>query len=195
MEQVAARYAGALLSLSQSDEEARCDGEVLQQFAAMLEESGELREFVESPVLPGEAKKSVLKELAPPEATKNVMNCLFLMVDKNRANLLAQVSSSFWQQWRQRSNMVLVKVRSAEALRGEEIERIREQFKARYSAQEVLVQTELCPQLMGGMQIQVGDRLLDQSLAGRLQGLRQAIAQQLKNNGTVHSDAVPDDRK
>ena len=71
-----------------------------------------------------------------------------------------------------------VEVTSAVPLTNEEVERIR-QFVADIIKKEVVVVPQVDEDILGGVIIQIGDRLLDGSTRARLEGMRKQIKSEI----------------
>lgn len=173
-------YAAALLALAETPADARRCGEVLGEYAAAFEENALLRRVLHNPVLPRAFKKQVLTRIIAGDAPQTVLNCVRLMVDKGRIGLLPGVAVEYERQRAVLEGTLVIRIHSAVPLSGEETQRVCALFSARYGASGTRVETVLDPKLIGGIRVQVGDMLYDQSLAGRLSGLRRAIGEELQ---------------
>lgn len=179
MEAVEKSYAAALLALAEDPAEAERFGEVLDAYAAAYAGSAPLRSFLLNPVLPRGAQKDALARLAPPNAPQKALNCLYLMVDKGRIALLPAVAAAYHSQRAAANDTLIIHVRTAAPLDKGQEEKLCAHFAALHGAAKAVVETVLDPGLIGGIRVQVGDVLYDQSLFGRLEGLRRAVGEQL----------------
>lgn len=172
----AASYAQALLALAETPAEAGRFGKALEGCAELYEASAALRDFLRDPTLPRAAQKDALARLAPEDTPQMVLNCLWLMVDKGRTGLLPQVAEAYRQHKAQLSNTLVINVCTPMPLSEEETGRICRFFARRFGSANAVVEPFIDPHLIGGIRVQVGDMLFDQSLFGRLKGLERAIA-------------------
>ena len=179
MEAVEKSYAAALLALAQNPDEAGRFGQVLDTYAAAYADSAPLRGFLLNPVLPRSAQKDALAKLAPPDAPQTALNCLYVMVDKGRIALLPAVAKAYHSQLAAANDTLIIHVRTAAPLDKGQEEKLCAHFAAQHGAAKAVVETVLDPGLIGGMRVLVGDVLYDQSLFGRLEGLRRAVGEQL----------------
>lgn len=90
----------------------------------------------------------------------------FHMLDGIVAELEAMVA--------RRSNLVLAHVRSAVPLTPDERKRLEEQLMQRFG-NDLEADYEVDPSLIGGVIVRVGDQVIDGSLAGKLNALRERL--------------------
>lgn len=178
MKQVAASYAGALLALAESPAQAQTFEDALDAFTALYKGSTPLREFLCNPVAPRAAQRDILARLAPPSVPQSVLNCLYVMVDKGRIAQLPQVAEAYRRHLAVLTGTLLIHVYSPNALDETETQRICEVFTKRFGAADASVEVSIDSQLIGGVRVQIGDILFDESLQGRLKGLERAIHEQ-----------------
>ena len=172
-------YAAALLACAENPAQAMQFSEALDGFSKAMETSDELRVFLLNPVLPREAQKNVLKSLALPDADEKLLNFLYLLMDKGRIAQLPEISREYRRQHNKMRGCLVITVRSAAPLPDSEYAKIRSHFAENFGAQDACVEPITDPHLIGGVRVQVGDMLYDNSLWGRLEGLRRTIGEQL----------------
>jgi ATP synthase F1 delta subunit len=73
------------------------------------------------------------------------------------------------------SSNVTVKVSSAVPLTKEEQAALRKRLHARFS-QDLSLSFEVEPSILGGVVVKVGDKIIDGSVKGRLEALKQTLA-------------------
>ena len=174
-----ASYAAALLATTENPPQATVCGDTLLDYARAMETSPLLRRFLLDPALPKAAQKDVLAQLAPPGMPQNLLHLLWLLADKGRLALLPKISVEYRRQRASLAGGLLLWVRTARPLDDNEIDKIKRCFMAQYGAQDAVLEIVLDPGLIGGVRIQVGDTMYDQSLFGRMEGLRRAIGAQI----------------
>ena len=96
------------------------------------------------------------------------------LADHARLRLLPEVATLFDQYWREEESRLLVRVSSAICIDDAQLEQIRRALKRRFR-REIDIETHLDPLLLGGLQIQVGDKLIDASVRGRLDRLAHTL--------------------
>ena len=112
------------------------------------------------------AIETVMAELSP-----LVRNMVSLLVTKGLVDTVGDLRSAYVGLLDQHRGRQRVQVTTAEPLEPEELERIT-QFVSRLVKREVVVSTDTDDTILGGVVIQIGDRLLDGSVRSRLDALR-----------------------
>ena len=119
---------------------------------------------------------STLESLLPSEAPVELRNTLRLMVQDGSIQLVDQLGDALAQVSSGRmAAPTKAEVTSAVALTPDEQAQLRRSLAARYG--EGLTFTfSVDPALMGGLRVRVGDRLIDTSVATRLQSMRETLS-------------------
>jgi len=169
------RYAKALLDLAR--EQGELD-RVLRDVGSLYDawkESAELREILQSPVIPRAALKSVLDALMERlETARIVRNTVYLLADKGRLNHIEQVFKAVGEVAEAETGRVRVEVTSAKPLSDEYCARLTEKLQRVTDRQVVLVKNE-DPTLIGGVVTRIGDQIFDGSLSNQLSELRETL--------------------
>lgn len=171
-------YAEALMSLAQSNDLTQRLGEDVAALLNLLEESGELRQFLTSPVVSAENKKAVLQQIGGEELHPFMKNFLKILVDRRRIVFLEGICKHYQALLRKLNQAVLAEVASAVELTDAQKQAVREKVIAMTSANQVELNTKIDPDLIGGVIIKVGSQVVDASLRGQLRriGLRLSSA-------------------
>ncbi|HEY9798528.1 MAG TPA: ATP synthase F1 subunit delta [Leptolyngbyaceae cyanobacterium] len=171
-------YAEALMSLAQSNDLTQRLGEDVAALLNLLEESGELRQFLASPVVSAENKKAVLQQIGGEELHPFMKNFLKILVDRRRIIFLEGICKHYQALLRKLNQAVLAEVASAVELTDAQKQSVREKVIAMTSANQVELNTKIDPDLIGGVIIKVGSQVVDASLRGQLRriGLRLSSA-------------------
>ncbi|MEZ4861858.1 MAG: ATP synthase F1 subunit delta [Caldilineaceae bacterium] len=114
---------------------------------------------------------SVIPNDAPPE----LQNTLKVMVEEGTIGLVDQLGSALAQVASGHSAPKKASVTSAVALSAEEQEQLRRSLLAQYG-DDLVFDFAVDPSLMGGLRVRVGDRLIDTSVATRLQAMRETLS-------------------
>jgi F-type H+-transporting ATPase subunit delta len=165
-------YAEALLASASRQNVAQPLGEELVQFVGgVLEAAPEIESFLASPVVGKKAKASVL-DAALPGRVSDLMRGLFTVLSQNgRLYLLRGIATIYAQLLDERAGRIPVKVSSAVALSESQKLALMAALAGILKDQPVLVE-RVDPDLIGGLVIQVGDRVIDTSVRTRLLSLR-----------------------
>ena len=94
---------------------------------------------------------------------------------RGRIEQLPRVAAEFRRLDDQRNNIVHATVTSAAPLEADEVEAIRSRLEG-LTGSSVDLETSVDADLLGGVVVRVGDRLIDGSVRGRLERLRNQLA-------------------
>ncbi len=169
--EVAEPYAQALMSLAQSQNLTESVGETFRSLETLMEESPEFKEFVANPVIKGEDKKAVLKQVMGEDANPYLINFLMLLVDKRRIIFLQQIVGQYLSLLRELNKVALAEVISAKELSEAQRNAVVDRVKGITNARDVELKTSIDPDLIGGVIIKVGSQVIDASLRGQLRRL------------------------
>ncbi|MGF1522922.1 MAG: ATP synthase F1 subunit delta [Leptolyngbyaceae cyanobacterium] len=168
---IADPYAQALMSLAKEQQLVDRFGEDAQAILEALSSSEDFQQFLANPLIDGEAKKGVLQQVAGNDVHPTFINFLKLLVDKGRILFLEAVLKQYQMLLRQLRKTVLAEVTAAVELSDEQKNRIRDRVKAMTDAEQVDLEVDLDPDLLGGVIIRVGSQIVDASLRGQLRRL------------------------
>jgi len=170
------QYANAMADIAMAQGAAEKTAEQLVGFGALYAESAELRNFLASPAVAGEAKHRVIgKLLARVGGSKIVQNFLFVVADHQRTHVLPEMIEAFQQVIRQRQGILEAQISSAVELN--KAQKAEMEFTLeRLTGKRVEAKFSLEPKLLGGAVVRVGDTVYDGSLRSRLNELRARLA-------------------
>ena len=171
----AGEYARALLDLAQEQGREQPLQEELSALAELGRTVERLDEFLTSPAIAAAAKLRALRQALGERLSPLTWSFLAVLLRNERGGLLGEVAGRFTKLRRVRAGAVDVTVSSAvpldEPLREELARMLREAMKA-----EPVLELKVDESLLGGLRVQVGDRVVDASLATVLGRMRSALA-------------------
>jgi F-type H+-transporting ATPase subunit delta len=170
----ARRYAEAAFDVARNSGSLDDWEEQLAAIAAILADPALNRAFT-SPVVPRERKEEMI--LGPfPEMEAQVRNFLVLLVRQDRLNLLPDILTTFRARLNEHRGIQVVEVITAEPLEPADRDQVAARL-AQHLGHQVVIETRVDPNIIGGLVARVGDKVLDGSVRGRLDRLRAALAQ------------------
>ena len=129
---------------------------------------------VGSPAVPLATRLEIVRQLLEARITPGALRLVSLLVERGRVSALPRVSERFNGLLNSHRGVVEATVTSAAPLTADETAAIRSRVEA-MAGSAVELTTEVNPDLIGGLTIQVRDRLLDASIRGRLERLRDQL--------------------
>jgi F-type H+-transporting ATPase subunit delta len=112
--------------------------------------------------------------LSDPEPLIN--DFLRLVIERGRPHLLLHVADAFQAVQDRYAGVLAVQVETAIALTPAQHDRLAAAL-ARLAGAQVRLEVEVKPELIGGVRVRLGDRLLDGSVEGRLERLAELVSQ------------------
>ncbi len=171
---VVSTYAEALFEAARERGELEGVLEDLQEFVEALGESEELRLFFYGGQVPEREKRRAIDAL-----TERMMlptrNFLKILSDNGREEILEEVVLRYEKLVKEHLGRVEVEVTTAVELSDEELERIKERLGRSLEGREVILQTSVDPNILGGAVFRFGGRMVDSSVRGRLASLREEM--------------------
>lgn len=170
-------YASALMSLAQSRNLTEEFGNDVRSLLELLDNSAELKNFLDSPVVRPQDKKAVLQRISGDQVNPLLRNFLMLLVDRGRILFLQGIGQQYLVLLRKLNQTVLAEVTSAHPLTEAQQNTLTEKVKAMTNARSVEIAATVDPNLLGGVIIKVGSRVVDASLRGQLRRIGMKLAQ------------------
>ena len=170
-------YAQALMSLAQQNNLTDQFGDTFRSLSTLLTESKDFRDFVLNPVIKAEDKKAVLQQVLGSDANPYLVNFMMLLVDKRRIVFLEPIVEQYLNLLRKLNQTVLAEVTSATELSEAQQQSLVEKVKAIAEARDVELKTSIDPDLIGGVIIKVGSKVIDASIRGQLRRISVSLNQ------------------
>ncbi len=167
-------YAEALFEAAREREELEEVVDDLQEFVDALRENEELRLFFYGGQVPEREKRRAIDALTEDMAL-SARNFLKVLSDNGREEILEEVLVRYEDLVKEHLGRVEVEVTTAVELSEEELDRIRERLGSVLEGREVILQTRVDPDLLGGAVFRFGGRMVDSSVRGQLASLREEM--------------------
>ncbi len=147
--------------------------ESLSDFATAIEQTPELRAVLRNPQVESSAKASILSDLAGDDEPL-FKNFLLLTAEKGRAGELEEIAKEFERLMAREEHRLAVELTTARELTDDEAQKIVDQIE-KAAGRTVEATRSVDPALLGGIVLQAGSYLVDASVRGRLERLRQTL--------------------
>jgi F-type H+-transporting ATPase subunit delta len=172
---LADRYAAALFDLADERKALDAAAGELQSLRAMLRESADLRRLIRSPVLSREAQAKGIAAIAGKSDFSPLMgNFLGLLAQNRRLFALPEMIERFLARLAERRGEVTAHVVAAQELTQEQRTAVHEQLRKAVGT-KVALDVAVDPNLLGGMVVRLGSRMVDASLKSKLNRLQLAM--------------------
>ena len=167
-------YAGALFEAARERGELEEVLSDLEEFVAALHESEELRLFYYGRQIPERQKRRAIDGLTEGMKTQ-ATNFLKVLVDNGREKILEEVLGRYEHLVKEHLGRIEVGVTTAVELSEEQLDRLKGRLERVLEGREVVLETNVDPELVGGAVFRFGGRMMDGSIRGRLESLREEM--------------------
>ena len=174
MEEIAEVYSRSLFEVAMEQGDLDRMHEELAAFADAMNDSNDLRVFFFSPYFTSQEKKEGISKLLE-GADENFVRFLELLAERHRMPAIFRIRRAFDDLWREENKLLPVTVTSAIELDSGLVDGIGKRIEEQ-TGQRVELSSEVDPDVLGGLVLQVGNMVLDASVRNRLDQLRKSVA-------------------
>lgn len=167
---LARRYSQALFEISSQTSLDSVDNE-LRDLTKLIEENADVKNVLLHPHISLSLKKSIMEKLLGEEFGELTRRFFYLLIDRKRENLLPLIQREFTRLADEARQVVEAKVASAIELSASQLENLKQSIK-RMTGKDVRIISEVRAELIGGVLVQVGDRVMDGTVAHALNRMR-----------------------
>ena len=172
---LAGRYATALYDLAEAGRVIDDVAADLARLGQMIDESDDLCRFVRSPVMSRHDQIKAVDTLATKAGMQDLTRKFVCTVASNRRLfVLHQMIAAFHTYVADRRGSIAAEVMSAKELTEQQISALKDTLK-QATGTSVSVKTSVDPDLLGGLVVRLGSRMIDTSLRSKLTRLRLAM--------------------
>ena len=127
--------------------------------------------YLANPVWNLDSKREALSEVARKlKLDKETLNCLDIVAANGRFGELLPILEEFQHIWYRKNGYVEVSVQSAQALSNAQEKSLTANLEKMLS-KKVVVNYEICPEILGGLIVKFGSSMIDDSIRGKLNRL------------------------
>lgn len=170
----ARRYAGALFGLAQDRNELQQVATSLNAVAQVTSASAELMTVLHHPRITQARKKEILAHVFGGQVNTDVEHLLLMMVEKDRATIIPNVAAQFNRLMDNHLRETDAEATSAIPMTPEQESALLERLQA-VTGMSVRLKTRVDANILGGLIIRIGDKLIDASVATQLQSMKDCL--------------------
>lgn len=169
----ARRYAEAAFGVAMRDDTLAVWRSELELAVGLAADERALK-VLANPAIPGERRAEVLTALLDERVSRPVLNLVQLLLRRGRIEELPRVAAEFRRLDDERQGITHAIATSAAALTPDEVRALTARLEES-SGGRIELDVKVDPSLLGGLVVRVGDRLIDGSVRGRLERLRNQL--------------------
>jgi F-type H+-transporting ATPase subunit delta len=172
---VASRYAKSLIDLSQEQNSLEAVNGDMVFFRKTLKANTELKAVLSNPIISQSKKLSILTEIFSGKVSQLAIEFFKLLINKGRGEVLYATAQEFVNLYNIKKHITKAKVVSAAELSEANKQTLLAELKTAIGG-EVVLETKVDPELIGGFVLTVGDTQLDTSVQGALYKIKKNFA-------------------
>ena len=173
---VARNYAEALLALARKAGDVPGWGRMMQEVADAVANDAQLRTFLESPRVPAERKNAALGRAFQDRYPRLLVRFLQALISKGRQRQIGAVAREYAALVDEAAGRVHAQVTLARAPSDDERAAIGAALSRRLGL-EVVPHVAVRPEILGGVVVRIGDRVMDGSVRRKMGRLRQQLTE------------------
>jgi F-type H+-transporting ATPase subunit delta len=176
--QVASRYAKSLIDLAEEQSSVEAVKADIESFVNVTSKSSELRAVLKNPIIGIDKKQAIVTQLFGGNSSKVVLAFFNIVISKGRSEILYATAKEFMNEYNRRKGVLTAVVTSAAPLTEDQKSKI-SAIVVDATKKQIVLETKVDPELIGGFILNVGDRQIDTSIASSLTKLKKEFAQKV----------------
>jgi len=168
---IAAPYARALFDFSVEKNIMHQITADFQNLDIFLEETPELLEYLNNPIVKQEVKRGILTKTLKSQLNTDTFNFLMVLVERDRINLLTSVIDAYLELIYQTASIKMIEVSTASAFTNLQKDTLIQKLKELTNAREIRLVINVDPSLIGGFLIKTESKVIDFTVKNQLQKL------------------------
>jgi len=171
---IADRYANALIELGEKYNQLDMYNSDLGLISATLESHKDLTKFLEHPTIPIGDKKEIIENIFKEAVSSNILNTIKLLLDRNRMFVFPSIASHYTELLNKKRNITIAEVFTAIVIDEEIKNRVKSQLEKLFN-KNITLEHKIQPDIIAGMVVKVGDRVIDGSIKARLENMKKQM--------------------
>ena len=176
--QLSSKYAQALYELAKAEDRLEETREELVTVSETIAGHRELAILMYNPLVPVQAKKETIKTVLGDEMSGLVCKFLWLLLDKRRETLLSGIVTEYQKLINQGQNVLEAEVITALPLSVIEKQVLSDKLR-KVTGKRILLKVCIDKNIIGGIIVKIGDKLIDGSVARQIKTLEAALMEDL----------------
>lgn len=173
---IASRYAKALFDLAQQQGKTEAWEGELQALAAVIVATPELSDVLTHPEVPLARKEALVNRAFAGQVSREVLALLFLLIRRGHEPDIRAIHTIYVKLWNAARKVMPVTVTTAAPMSEAQADALSRTLSGRLGA-TVTLHRKLDPEILAGMVVTIGDRVIDASARATLERLRLALAE------------------
>lgn len=175
-EVIYSKYSQAMFDIASEQKKLDEFGSQLKAVRDGMQENPDLWKFICHPLVQANVKKDTLKQIFSGDVSPLVMQFLYVMIDRRREAAIILAIDGFIDLARAAQGIEVAKIRVVKPLAAQEEAKLLAGLEA-MTGKKIEPLYYMDPSIIGGVVVQIGDRLIDGSLRRQLQDMKHSLLQ------------------
>lgn len=173
---IARNYAQALLEVAKGDlNKQDLFQKEVKEINELILKNEEIKKFITNPVISKDEKKKFVETLRQ-SVSFEIMNFLYLLIDKQRFNILSAIQDELTKLVNKAKGIVIAEVSGVSEIDSNTLEKLREKLENILGkGEKILIKSKIEPDLIGGLKVRINDLVFDGSIKGRLENIKRRL--------------------
>jgi len=173
---LASRYAHALYDFSLEMGNLENVYHDIRQIEKIVTAHKELKNILESPIVPKDKKQNIIKEIFQKEVNETTFRFFILIIKKNRIPQLLMICRQFIKIYYKNHHIKEAFITSAQPLSEEKVDYLKN-YLEKDAPYTVVLHLTVDPKIIGGIIIKIDDRYYDASIQTKINKLKMEFSQ------------------
>lgn len=179
---LASRYAKSLIDLAIEKGQLEKVYADMQWLQGVAKSNRDFVNLLRSPIIKADTKKKIIEAVTKGKVSEMTAGFNALLITKGRESYLPEIVNAFIASYKVHKNIHTIKLTTASPVSDSVKTAIVNQVKKSAGIENVELEEKVDADLIGGFVLQIGDQLVDASIAYDLR----AIAKQFENNDFIY---------
>ena len=179
---LATRYAKALIDLAIEKDQLEQVFADMKWLQSVCKTNRDFVNLLRSPIINAETKKKIIEAIIKSSVSPMTLGFVTLLATKSRESNLPEIVNAFISSYKSKKNIQTIMLSTATEVGDSTRQAIINQVKKSGNFEHVELEEKIDPDLIGGFVLQIGDKLVDASIAYDLK----AISKQFENNDFIY---------
>jgi F-type H+-transporting ATPase subunit delta len=178
-------YAQTLFELSEESKMADTVKVNLEALGGAIATEPDFGKFITSPYFSGEFKSELLRKVFSGKLADLTMDFLMVVIRHNRMAFLSHIIDRYIELWDLRNGFCNVKISVGQPMESSEIEKLAEEIATELNC-KVKMECEVKPDVIGGIAIRYGNKVVDNTVKTRLRKAVEEITSRERRREKIH---------
>ena len=154
----------------------------LQNFVGHVESNPQFATFLNNPTIPRASKSADIKAiLAKGKFSATTGSFFSVLAENGRLGDTTKIADKFSELMRAHRGEVKAIVTSADSLTKAQLKSLEASFKSTFlsGGETLIMETKVDPDILGGLQVQIGDKFMDLSLATKVNKMHKVLSAEI----------------